>query len=241
MHINSRIHHLYSANNHDLGSNVSEVVFQQIWQAIVDGELSPGSVITEQSLSKRFGVSRTPMREAVQRLVSIGLIWRSRGRSMRICELNKRSMENLTKTRERLEGLVTWQVWDRVQRGEIELDSLVALQSRHEKLAPTKDPELLLAMGLDFHRELRALCGNEVVVAILEQVLLALEPYRRLANIRVDRCDRIIEEHREVLSLLAADDGGAVEAAMRLHISYARAFYRAGLDELADAATGHAS
>jgi len=234
MHTNSRIYPLYSPNNHNLGSNVSEAVFQQIWLAIVDSELSPGSAVTEASLSTRFGVSRTPMREAIQRLVSIGLIQRSRGRSMRICKITVRSMENLTMTRERLEGLVAWQVWDRARRGEIELDRLKELQNRHETLAPTRDLELLLTMGLEFHHELRALCGNEVVVAMLEQILLALEPYRRLANTRVDRCNRVIDEHREVLSLLVADDGDAAEAAMRQHISHTRDFYRERLGELAN-------
>ncbi len=236
----STIRYLYSPNNHNVGSNTSESVFQQIWLAIVNGELAPGSSVTEESLAKRFHVSRTPMREAVQRLIGIGLIERSRGRSMRVFQPTVRSMVNLTSTRERLEGLVGWHVWDRVQRGEIMLDDLTTLYERHKNLVSTKDPILMLEMGLQFHQLLRNLCGNEVVVVILEQVLLALEPYRQLVRMHVERCNDIVKEHGKVLELLAGDDGDAVESAMREHIAEAREFYRSCLVELIhdEAATG---
>tara|TARA_R110002096_G_scaffold64920_2_gene158012 strand:+ start:854 stop:1576 length:723 start_codon:yes stop_codon:yes gene_type:complete len=232
MQNNSTIRYLYSSNNHSLGSNISETIFQQIWLAIVEGELAHGSLVTEESLAQEFDVSRTPLREAVQRLIGIGLIDRSRGRSMNIFEPSIRAMENLTFTRERLEGLVGWHVWERAQQNIVSLDELYALHERHKRLATTKDPLLMLELGLQFHQILRNSCGNEVVVVLLEQVLLALEPYRRLVETHTERCDDIIEEHERVLQLLAGSDGPAVELAMRQHIAEAREFYRSCLSEL---------
>ncbi len=151
---------------------------------------------------------------------------------MYVSEPSIEVMEKLTLTRERLEGLVGWHVWDRIRRGEVSLDELIALHKRHKRLALTKDPILMLELGLQFHQLLRKLCGNEVVVVMLEQVLLALEPYRRLVKMHTERCDDIIAEHSRFLELLAADDGDAVESAMRKHIAAARDFYRTCLTEL---------
>lgn len=232
MNANSTIRYLYSSNNHSLGSNISESVFQQIWLAIVEGDLPAGSSLTEESLAGQFNVSRTPLREAVQRLIGIGLIGRSRGRAMFVSKPNLKSMINLTSTRERLEGLVGWHVWDRAKRGEVSLDELKSSHERHKKLALTEDPILMLEMGLQFHQLLRNLCGNEVVVIVLEQVLLALEPYRRLVKLHTERCDEIIKEHSKVLQLLDGNDGDAVEAAMREHVAEAREFYRACMEEM---------
>ncbi len=233
MNATATIRYLYSSDNHSLGSNISESVFQQIWLAIVDRELPAGSSVTEESLARQFDISRTPLREAVQRLIGIGLIERSRSRAMKISTPNIRAMVNLTSTRERLEGLVGWHVWDRVKKGEVSLSELESLLERHKRLALTEDPILMLEMGLQFHQLLRNLCGNEIVVVVLEQLLLALEPYRRLVSMHTERCDEIIAEHETVLVLLAGDDGDAVEAAMRQHIAEAREFYRSCLSELA--------
>lgn len=232
MQDNTWIRYLYSPNNHSLGSNVSETIFQQIWLSIVEERLTHGSLVTEESLSKQFDVSRTPLREAVQRLIGIGLINRSRGRSMSIFEPSIKAMENLTLTRERLEGLVGWHVWDRSQRGMISLDELYALHERHKRLAAINDPELMLELGLQFHQVLRNLCGNELVVVLLEQLLLALEPYRRLVKMHAKRRNDIILEHQRVIDLLSGPDGAAVETAMREHIAEARAFYRSCLSEI---------
>jgi DNA-binding GntR family transcriptional regulator len=90
----------------------------------------------------------------------------------------------------------------------------------------------MLEMGSQFHQLLRNLCGKNVVVVILKQILLALEPYERLVFMRIERCDEIIAEHSEVLVLLKGKSGKAVEFAARRHIAEARKFYRACLEEM---------
>lgn len=231
MNSESTIQYLYSAANHGLGNNASDAVFQQVWLSIVNGDLEGGAVVTEESLARKLNVSRTPMREAIQRLIACGLLQRVRSRTLCVSELSIEAMVNLTCTRERLEGLVGWHVWDRHQRGEISLESLETLHNRHKALASTEDTIIMLEMGLQFHHQLRKLCGNDVAVNALEHLLLALEPYRRLVKMHTQRCQEIIDEHTEIVILLRGKSGEAVEFAMRRHIAEARDFYKGCLLE----------
>ena len=78
-----------------------------IEEAIVSGELAPGSVLRQEHLSERFGVSRTPVREALRRLAALGLVSFEPNRGVRVRTLSQHDLHEAFLVRAELEALVT--------------------------------------------------------------------------------------------------------------------------------------
>lgn len=212
-------------------NKVSDITFKNIWTAIVEGDLKSGQSITEEGLAKTFQVSRTPLREALQKLISLGLIDRLANRTMIISNLSPAHIENLSKTRESLETLIATNVLERFANNEVSLESLITLHNRMKKVLLLDEPELLLQLGREFHRELESLSSNVVAVTILDQILLAMEPYRRLIIGQEERFERIIEEHDVIIECIVNGDKEGLALAMRNHFSNARKNYQTFLNE----------
>lgn len=193
---------------------------------MIAGAPSATRPLRETELAERLQVSRTPLRQALHRLETFGLIERRGGRGMVIPPMSIAEMENLSRARERLEGLIAHSVARRHAAGEIGLETLHTINRRVRAFHEIDDAEALLDTGLAFHSEMRRLAANPVAAQLLSQLLLRLERYRRLVHDATDRGGDIHEEHERVLERLVARDADGAETEMRRHIANARAFYR---------------
>jgi DNA-binding GntR family transcriptional regulator len=90
----------------DAGTKADEIALQ-LEQAIVSGELAPGSVLRQEQLSARFEVSRTPVREALRRLAALGLVSFEANRGFRVRTLSRQEMYEAFLLRAELESLIT--------------------------------------------------------------------------------------------------------------------------------------
>ena len=90
-----------------LESTKADDIAVLIEEAIVSGELEPGSVLRQEQLSERFGVSRTPVREALRRLAALGLVSFEPNRGVRVRTLSHDDLREAFLVRAELEGLVT--------------------------------------------------------------------------------------------------------------------------------------
>jgi DNA-binding GntR family transcriptional regulator len=207
------------------GMTATEMVFRQLLGAITSGDLGADTVETEERLAARYKVSRTPLRDAVRRLEQLRLLIREPGRGLRVPPLSMEEMHDLSATREVLEGLLAASAADRVARGMADPARLRGIHARHMRVLGIGDAELTLAVGFDFHEELRRLSGNASAAACHEQVLLGFERYRHLARGVPERHGRIAEEHTEILASIEAGQAASAETAMRRHIAAGRAVY----------------
>jgi len=207
-------------------------LFERFVAWACDPQFKDGLQVTENTLIDIFAVSRTPMREVIQQSQMIGFVRREPNRPIELPKLSKMDMENLSYTREQLEGMVTMQVSERLARGEISLVSLRKINRRMQALAEIDDVDLLLSAGLEFHAEMRALSGNDVVDRILEQLMIRIERYRRLVPERSERSQQIVEEHEEILSAIEKGSHQTAAELARLHIRNAREFYTKELENI---------
>jgi DNA-binding GntR family transcriptional regulator len=205
--------------------SAAERAFRHVWSAISRGDITPGTVVTEEGLAAGLAVSRTPLREAVQRLESLGLLLREPGRGLRVPPLSLREMAQLSATREVLEGLLAAEAARRVAAGQASAAPLRAVHERLKRVQQAGDAELALAVGLDFHEVLRRLADNRAAAGFHQQVLLSFERYRHLMRGASERPGRILEEHAAIVAAVEAGDGAEAEAAMRRHMAAARALY----------------
>jgi DNA-binding GntR family transcriptional regulator len=90
-----------------LESTKADDIAVLIEEAIVSGELEPGSVLRQEQLSERFGVSRTPVREALRRLAALGLVSFEPNRGVRVRTMSHADLREAFMVRAELEGLVT--------------------------------------------------------------------------------------------------------------------------------------
>lgn len=188
-----------------------------------------GASITETELAAIFGVSRTPLREALNFANAIGLVRRERSRSIQIPPLSGEDMLQLSLTREELEALVTFQTAKRIVAGEVSIEELEKLNRRMNALAAIGDTGVLLGTGLDFHEFIRVNSGNHVATGLLRQLMLRLERYRQCIRSLEGRTSHIVHEHDEILDAIRDGDPEGAAKAARKHVANARKSYRAEL------------
>lgn len=215
-------------------ASASDWALERLYQGILAQELLPETRLTEAALSEWAEVSRTPLRDALQRLEMAGIVSRQRNRSIRINPLSMDEMERLSMLREVLEGLLVRRVAMRNKRGEVSLSRLEAIAEEMSAVDRGKGIDLLLRLGLEFHRELSRLAGDPMASRMVEQVLLSFERYRHLLDRPDDRSVEILLEHKAIIDAIRAGDESAAERLMHEHLSNARTVYAKRLSTGAD-------
>lgn|GEM_PF-1329741 len=208
------------------GLSLADAAFRQLFQIIVNAPPNADFPLKELELSEKLSVSRTPLREALHRLELFGLVQRGQGRGVIVPAMSVQEMENISRTRERLEGLIVYTVGQRYAAGEVSLEGLERINRRVQAFRDIEDIEGLLDAGLAFHVELRRLANNSFASQLLAQTLLRLERYRHLVIGIEERGSDIHAEHETILACLRAKDSEGAEREMRRHLSNARIIYR---------------
>jgi DNA-binding GntR family transcriptional regulator len=202
---------------------LADRVFGQIQNAIVKGELRAGSKISESELAARYGVSRGPLREALNRLESRQLLVRTPHVGMRVASLSVEELLEIYRVRESLEGLAARLAAENATPDEIAgLKSLLAFHQEQS--------ELQAGTGyyqeegdFDLHYRLILASHNKV----LSQMLLG-ELYHRVRLYRYQfsgtagRPHKAFAEHSQIIAAIENRDGEMAELLMRRHIGAAR-------------------
>lgn len=209
----------------DAGMTLAEVTFRRLLRLITSGETPPGSDVSEEKLAVDLDVSRTPLRDAIRRLESLGLLHRRSNRTLMVPPLSYDEMQDLSLTREALESLIVRRAAQRVGCGEADSSRLEEIHTRTRRLAELKESRVSLDAGLSLHRELYRLANLPNAVRLLDQVAVRLERYRHLIEGNPERLKEIVAEHELILHAIVRGDDVAAEKAMRVHLRHARETY----------------
>lgn len=207
--------------------SVGDAVYSALLDAITRGDLEPGSKIREVELARQLGVSRTPLREAVPRLIALGLLQRLPSGSVRVAEMSAADAASLVDVREVLEGLVARIVANRVRSGDLATSALMPLKTTLDAMDPSAEarPRDLIRLGQEFHLSLAELSENEVLTRYLEQIIGSLGRYRHILWKHAPRRNLNVEVHRRILDLVMHGDAVGAEQLMKEHIRSAKAEY----------------
>lgn len=200
-----------------------DIIARRLESAIFNGELAPGTKLSEQGLAKSMGVSRGPLREAIRRLEGRKLIERTPNIGARVAQLSDRDLHDILVVREALEGMACRCAAERMSDDEIvALRSLLAEHARQESLRDGKG-YYQESHDFDFHFRIIKASRNERLVSMLCNDLYdLLRVYRYKSSTRPGRALDAFEEHRAIVDALEARDPDRAEAAMRLHLGKAR-------------------
>ena len=199
---------------------LSDTVFNDIKDAIISGELAQGSKITEDELSKKYGISRGPLREAIRHLESIRLVIRIPHAGTRVVTLTPAMMEEIYIVREALEGMSARLAVKHMSDNEINV--LRDLLEYHQGSIERSDgTEYFQREGdLDFHYRIAKASNNEWLMQLLSSELYQLlRMCRHRSSKAPARPAKALSEHRQVVEAIANRDAELAELLMRRHIS----------------------
>ena len=195
-------------------------VYERLRRAIIEGAFPDGSALVSTELSARLGVSRTPVREALVRLVHDGLAVETDAGQVIVRPVRRGELESFFEIRAELERLAAHRA---AERGTEEwLARLRAAEGRvAEAVAGGVSGARQVELNEEFHRMLYEGSGNE----LLARALLDLEAMtaRRLLDRLYERADakRTVQEHRAIVAAIEARDTEAAGQAAAAHVEHA--------------------
>ena len=194
-----------------------EDVAERLRAQIFAHELAPGSWLDEQSLAQQFGISRTPMREAIKVLASEGLVTTKMNRGAYVTEVDRRDLEQIFTVLSLLEGQAAKETASKAT--EEELNLLDDLHHRLEKAAADRDVEQFFEINVKFHELIQDIASNAWMNVVIADLRKVLKLQRRDSLTRTGRLQNSLLEHREILQAILKRDPTAAEAAMRKHLA----------------------
>ncbi|HEU5159062.1 MAG TPA: GntR family transcriptional regulator [Streptosporangiaceae bacterium] len=182
---------------------VSGLVMSEIRRAILEGTIAPGEHLRQEAIAERLEVSRFPVREALQRLVSEGTVVYDRNRGYFVAQMGAEDMRQVYLMRELLE---TELVTSMRPMAEADVDRLAALNDDIRKAAEAGDFYAFAEANRGFHFLLYAQSPLHLVLAEVERLWNLSEQYRALYLYRGEAQQQIIEEHERVIDAVRAND-----------------------------------
>ncbi len=194
---------------------------------IVEGELAAGEKIPEQALCERFGVSRTPMREALKVLASEGIVTLHPNRGANVASVTPELVDELFPIMGALEALAGEIACARATDADIARirrihEQMLAHYRRSERAA-------YLKLNQQIHRALFEIAGNAALTQLYEQLMVRTHAVRFIAKKSPARWREAIDDHRRMLSALEARDGTALGRILKEHLVHKAAMVREAL------------
>lgn len=199
--------------------SLEEKVYLLLEESILTGEYRRGDSLTEMSLSKKLGVSRTPIRSALHRLYEEGLIEISPNRGAVVVGVNGDDLADAYKIRMRLEGLASSMAAERMD--EESLKKLGETVELAEFYLGKGDVDKLKQLDTDFHVIIYKASGNRMLSKILTELHRNIRSYRRMSLGVPGRLERSIEEHKSILGAIRSGDADLADKLTSLHIENA--------------------
>lgn len=185
-------------------------------EAIDRGDYRPGDRLVEAELADRFGVSRTPVREALQRLETQAVVTRD-GRSLVVSSLDHDQLGELYVVRAELEGLAARLAAQHAAPEEVRVLHDMVARDR----AIIGDPDALARANKRFHQQLHLASHNRYLVQQLEMVRRSMALVSTTSLAAAGRAARALDEHEALVRAIEARDAATAEAVIRDHISNA--------------------
>ena len=196
--------------------HVQKDPYYLVLEAIDQSVFRPGDRLVESELAERFGVSRTPIREALQRLETQGVLARD-GRSLVVSSLDHDQLGELYVVRAELEGLAA-----RLAAQHAAPEEIRVLRDLVEKDREIADrPDLLSRSNKRFHRQIHLASHNRYLVQQLEMVHRSMALMAQTSLAADGRGTAALAEHEAIVRAIEARDGPSADKSIREHISRA--------------------
>ena len=201
----------------------SDKVFEQLQQAIVEGKLAAGSKISEPELAKQYSISRSTLREALNRLETCHLIERKANVGSRVVDCTIEGLLELYITREALEGMACRQAAENMTDLEIVHMQDILASHANEKALQDGIAYYQDEGDVDFHYKVILGSHNQQLINLIcGQLYHLVRMYRYQFGMHSLRATRAFTEHSNIIQAISDRDGELAELLMRRHIAASR-------------------
>lgn len=195
-------------------ASIGAQVHQQLRDAIVRAELTPGTALSEAEIAARYAVSRQPVREAFIRLAQEDLVEIRPQRGTFVKRIVMDDVLDARFVREAIEVAVA-----REAAGKADAAAITRLQATLAAQGMAQGNAEFLAADEAMHREIAVIAGRESAWRVVDQIKAQMDRVRYLSYTDVSPADRLIAQHSEIVEAIAAHNADAAEAAVRAHMA----------------------
>ncbi|MCB1482103.1 MAG: GntR family transcriptional regulator [Rhodobiaceae bacterium] len=184
---------------------------------VVEGALQPGEKIPERELCERFGVSRTPLREALKVLASDGLVQLTPNRGATVARLTVEDLEDVFPVMGALEALA-----GELACHNITDEQIAEIQDVHRKMVACYEARMLpeyFQLNQRIHELILEAAGNRTLSAQYSSLAQRIRRARFMANASDARWKQAVSEHEEIISALESRNGEALASILKLHLN----------------------
>jgi len=197
-----------------ISETVSDKVYRWIKNAIINGDLKPGERIIQENLTKYLNVSRTPIRDALQRLSAEKLVILTPFHGAEVFALSKKCLDEIYEVRLIMETYAVQKACDLITE-----EDIAELHSINEQISKSKS-SIASCMDLDrrFHSLICMIAGSDYVMEVLTAVWDKSDPYKSIFYTLPGSINRAVDEHQAMLTNLRSGDKNALAESVRIHL-----------------------
>jgi len=198
----------------------SQMISDTLEAEIMKGKLEPGARLSEQSIAERFGVSRTPVREALQNIASRSLAERVPYKGVVVRDLDTDRINMMFEAMAEMEALCGGLAAERICD-----DDMARLERMHQSMSEMASKNAFHdyeAMNLDFHSLIYQCSGNDDLATMAHDMRIKLAPFRKSQLFLSDRLKASNQEHALIVQLLAMRNKSGTQEALRRHLEGAK-------------------
>jgi DNA-binding GntR family transcriptional regulator len=200
----------------------SELVYRRLRDDIISGAVVPGARLVELEIAAEFGVSRTPVREALKRLTAEKLVLSDPARGVVVHAPDPSEIEDVFIVREALDGLAARLAAHRITPSELSRLRVIVESMRQSVEADRR--EQIVVANQRFHDVIYAAAGNPILTRVGSDLRDYVRRFSTLRFANPDRVRYVLAEHERILAALMAHDPEAAEAASDGHLGAAREY-----------------
>jgi len=199
---------------------LNEEVYKILKESILSGNLKPGERIIEENLASSMQISRTPLREALNKLKSEGMVSYDHNKKLVVSTLSMKELDDLFGVRIALECYGARLACKNITKEEMEklLNNIKATQNANEK----KDYKKVIELNGEFHDILACSSRNNCIVNMLSGLKEQIDRYRRMVIWNAEEAERSLNGHIAIYEALKNNDAEKVSSVSEYYINLAK-------------------
>ena len=195
-----------------------EKILETIRESILKGQLKPGEKVAEPELAERFGISRTPIREAFRQLESEGYLTVIPRKGAVVTALSERAVEEFYAIKSILEGYAAQMAAENMTEKDIR--KLEEINLRLQELAEEGDVKTFFKVHNEFHEVFIRAAGNEKLLELINQLMLKFNRFRLASLSLPGRMEISVKEHEKIIKAFNRKDGAQADGLVRKTASF---------------------
>lgn len=198
-------------------SRLLDEVAQALRERIYDGTYIPGATLRQERIAAEFGISRTPLREALRVLERDGLIVNKPGSGVRVATVDLPKLLDAYAVREAMDGVAARSAAERATPAEIR--NMAKLIERQKKVVKDWNPSTYTQSNVEFHLAIIEASGNASLAPLVPLLHMTSQVFAPMLALSSERASSAVADHGEILAAIRERDPDKAERTARAHIS----------------------